>query len=135
MHLTIDREPRSPREGVALNFVARQDAQDIYQFKIDVWSEKGSGIYRLRLDGFNFVHNLQANSPQEIVLILARLDPVLVEAEAASIQTKIRLALSKDDPSARAFPDISELAVGEYFRAAQDAMLKELTPLLQSGPN
>jgi hypothetical protein len=27
-------------------------------FKIDVWSEKGSGLYRLRLDGFNYLRKI-----------------------------------------------------------------------------
>jgi hypothetical protein len=139
MHITIDREPRGAKEGIALNVVARQNEDDIYQFKIDVWSEKGSGLYRLRLDGFNFLRYIEASSPQEVFLFLHNIDSADVEAKATLFYQKIRQSL-KDAPSGLfpatfALPDPSELAVAEYFRAAQAAMLKELAPLMQTGQN
>ena len=139
MQITIDREPRGAKEGLALSVVARQSAEDIYQFKIDVWSEKGSGLYQLRLDGFGYVRYIEASSPQEVFLFLAGLDPATVEAEARQYHEKIRQALKDASPqfdsSGFTLPDPSELAVGEYFKAAKNAMLKELGPLIESGQN
>jgi len=139
MQITIDREPRGAKEGIALSVVARQNAKDIYQFKIDVWSEKGSGIYRVRLDGFGYLKSIEASSPQEVFLILSGLSSALVEAEVAQYHKRIRLALADAPPQmdfgAFTLPDPSELAVGEYFKAAKDAMLKELGPLMESGQN
>ena len=137
MQITIDREQREAKEGIALCVIAQQNEEDIYQFKIDVWSEKGSGLYRLRLDGFNFLRNIEASSPQEVFLILAGLDPAPIEQESAQLYQKIRQALKDASPqldsSAFTLPDPSELAVGEYFKAAQKAMLLELAPLMQTG--
>ena len=139
MRISIDREPRGAKERLALSVVARQSAEDIYQFKIDVWSEKGSGLYQRRLDGFGYVGYTEASSPQEVFLFLAGLDPATVEAEARQYHEKIRQAL-KDappqfDPSGFTLPDPSELAVAEYLGAAKNAMLKELGPLIESGQN
>jgi hypothetical protein len=138
MHITIDREPRGEKEGMALCVIARQNASDIYQFKIDVWTEKRSGLYRLRLDGFNFVRFHEAETAQEIFLILTVMDATAVEQEAARLYAQIRQALKDAPPQfagSTALPDMSELAVGEYFEAARAAMLKELTPLMQTGSN
>jgi hypothetical protein len=139
MQITLHREPRSAKEGIALNVITRRDDDDIYQFKIDVWSEKGSGLYRLRLDGFNYLRNIEATSLQEIFLMLARLDPKAVEKESASFHEKIREVIrnapSDFDRSSFILPDISELAVGDYFAVAKGAMLRELAPMIQGGQN
>jgi hypothetical protein len=139
MKVTIDREPRSEKEGIALNVIARRDDDDIYQFKIDVWSEKRSGLYRMRLDGFNYLRNIEASSLQEVFLYLARLDPKVLEAESALFHEKIREAIrnapSDFDRSSFILPDISAAAVSEYFAAAKGAMLRELAHLIQTGQN
>src|SRR5262249_3904635 len=98
MQITIDREPRGAKKGLALSVVARQNAQDIYQFKIDVWSEKGSGLYQLRLDGFGYVRYIEASSPQEVFLFLAELDPATVEAETRQYHENIRQGLKEASP-------------------------------------
>lgn len=103
------------------------------------WRERSSGSYRLRLDGFNYLRNVAADSLQEVFLLLAGVAPAQVEEEAGQFYAKIREALKNAplefDASAVNLPDFSELAAREYFEAAKGAMLRELAPLVQDGQN
>ena len=134
MQATVDREPRGPKEGIALTVYARQNESDIYQFKIDVCSEKNSGLCKMRLDGFGYLKFLETDSPHGIFLALSSLKSADVEAEAGWFQAMIRSGLKAKEPAPE-LPDISELAVSEYFEAARVTMLKELAPMLASGHN
>jgi hypothetical protein len=72
MQVTIDREPRGLEEGIALNVIARQDEEDIHQFKIDVWSDRRSGVYKMRLDGFGYLKYLELESLQDFAAGVAQ---------------------------------------------------------------
>src|SRR5258708_36748460 len=74
MKIEIDRTPRGPIEGVAIAVYCRQEKPGYGQFKIDIWSEKGTGEYRMRIDGFGFLRSWKVGSLQEIFVHLLILD-------------------------------------------------------------
>src|SRR5260370_40346002 len=74
MKTKMNRTRRGLNEGVDIADYCRQEEPDHEQFKIDIWSEKGTGEYRMRIDGFRFLRLWRAESLQEIFAQLFTLD-------------------------------------------------------------
>jgi hypothetical protein len=134
MKTLIDREPRGPKEGVALNVRVTSGPPEHWQVKIDVWSEKGTGQYRMRLDGFAVIRLYEAASVQELFMQLASLDVAGLVAQSMVMQEKIKQAWA-EAPEPVEIAAAGEMTIAEYFEAARKAMLKELQPLVVLWPD
>lgn len=138
MKLEISRKRRSQDEGVALYVSANNHDQGIpWQFKIDVWSLKGSGHYTMRLDGFGFLGMWNGRRLEPLLANLRELPAqhILFRArEIHQMMTKAWAQLPEEQRTVK-IPDLPELEIVEYFEAARNAMVKELEPLVEAGVN
>jgi hypothetical protein len=122
MEVTIDRKPHGPEEGVALRVTTTdQDKYPDRQFKIDVWSEKNSGNYQMRLDGLGYLQLWEADALKPLLERLADLHGFDPAQEAL----RIREALGQTP--------MGEFTFIHFFDSARAAVLRELGPLAESG--
>jgi hypothetical protein len=94
----------------------------------------------MRLDGFSYLHLFEMDDLRAVFWALADIDPSEVETVAVKLNAKLRSALEEARSKGLSFPfpelpDVSELAVKEYFEAAKRATLKELLPIAGVGYN
>lgn len=133
-HVVVDREPRRPEEGVALCVRAYDHP---LQYKIDIWSTKGEGLYHMRLDGFGHLRMYKADTLRDLLIALAATQVTDVVKAHQEQHKMITLAWKVQPPEVRRpntmIPEIPELVIAEYFEAARNAALKELQPLVGQG--
>jgi hypothetical protein len=131
MKITIDREARNEKEGIALTVYVNgqgEGEEKYWQFKIDVWSKKDTGIYRMRLDGFHYLKNIPYDTLPALLEDLASIDSRNVLAEGKVIEEEFRKLI----PERKEIPDSTIL---KFFEMARDVVLNELAPLVGSGNN
>jgi hypothetical protein len=129
MKIEIDREPRSSKEGTSFNVRVIDQGPDFHwQFKIDVWSDKGTGVYRLRLDGFNYLRNITSDALSPLMHALSIIDSRTVLAEAKTVEAGFRQLI----PERKEIPDATII---KFFEVARDIVLNEFVPLLISRNN
>jgi len=120
MKVTIDRE-RGDSEGVALQVIAADEEEYPYrQFKIDVWSERNSGKYQMRLDGLCYLRLWEADALGPLLERLADLHEFDAAQEALQF------------PQPEAVRPIDEMIFIDFFDSARAADLRELGPLAES---
>jgi hypothetical protein len=141
MKIEIEREPRGPQEGVAFCVRVFDHPK---QFKIDTWSQKRTGIYSMRLDGFGYLKLWQADNLPELLQRLLSVEASDVTRTALQQHRIMQEALERlaeadhpDKPERlpQLAPEPSELEVFEFFEAARQATLDELVPLVTGGQN
>jgi hypothetical protein len=129
MKIEIDREPRSSKEGTSFNVRVTDQGPDYHwQFKIDVWSDKSTGVYRLRLDGFNYLRVIKSDALSPLMHALSVIDSRTVLAEAKTIEAGFRQLI----PERKEIPDSTII---KFFEVARDVVLNEFVPLLISKQN
>ena len=139
MKIVIDRKRRGP-EVVALTVYAQEPSERAarWQFKIDVWSEKNSGQFQMRLEGFNYLRLWKDDSLPGLLMSLTALGTSEVLETFKQMQEVIQEAITQLRKEGQTLPDMPEtpeLVVVEYFEAAKSTVLKELAPLASSGGN
>jgi hypothetical protein len=122
MKVVIDRKRRGPEEGVALTVYAQEPSERAarWQFKIDVWSEKNSGQFQMRLEGFNFLRLWKDDLLPRLLMSLAALDASEVLETFKQMQEVIREAVTQARKEGQILPDMletPELVVVECFEA------------------
>jgi hypothetical protein len=129
MKIEIDREPRSSKEGTSFNVRVVDQGPDFHwQFKIDVWSEKNKGEYRMRLDGFNYLRNVTSEALPPLLHALSVIDSRTVLQEAKTVEAGFRQLI----PERKEIPDATII---KFFEVARDVVLNEFAPLLRTGDN
>ena len=96
MKIVIDRKRRGP-EGVALTVYAQEPSERAArgQFKIDVWSEKNSGQFQMRLEGFNYLRLWKDDSLPGLLMSLTALGTSEVLETFKQMQEVIQEAITQ----------------------------------------
>ena len=132
MKVTIDRKPHGPEEGVALRVVTTdKDKYPDRQFEIDVWSERNSGKYHMRLDGLGYLQLWEADALNPLLKSLADLHEF--DAAREALETLQTEDMFKAAAEGQAPSPIDEMAFIGFFDFARDAVLTEFDPLTESG--
>ena len=137
-HIEAEWERRDENEGIGFQCRAYDHP---LQYKIDIWSQKGQSIYKMRLDGFGHLRWFNTTNLAELIQELMNISIAEVIAASREMSHMTRQAHNdwKDKPEGanwpEPYPEIPESVIAEYFEAARSRTVAEMHPLLHFGDN